>query len=282
MESPWNIKILLFLCMKIQLRNYILLDLCWCEMVGGGCEIFTRNWGEARNKEGTGGLGTFKVLLHSWQKGANPLILWRLSPILHTPYPLFQILSTPLPHFPVTSNPHPHCSFCCHVSLAEWVIKPYLMCHGSTHAKPWYLGTWRTLMCFMQKGVKFTEVWHVMWFFAGTMTQCHTHTNTQHTQHTQGPVDWHTHINIYLHHLLCAHSSCLYFVKWLNEWFTDIKNLTSTMSFLFKNYSLVKVIYLLIRCYETRFFLWNIYNTDRNGVNKQNIHTHIHQTHRER
>ena len=54
------------------------------------------------------------------------------------------------------------------------------------------------------------------------------------------------------------------------------------MSFLFKNYSLVKVIYLLIRCYETRFFLWNIYNTDRNGVNKQNIHTHTHQTHRER
>ena len=29
----------------------------------------------------------------------------------------------------------------------------------------------------------------------------------KHTQHTQGPVDWHTHINIYLHHLLCAYSS---------------------------------------------------------------------------
>ena len=45
------------------------------------------------------------------------------------------------------------------------------------------------------------------------------------------------------------------------------------MSFLFKNYSLVKVIYLLIRCYKTRFFLWNTNNTDRNGVNKENTYT---------
>ena len=43
--------------------------------------------------------------------------------------------------------------------------------------------------------------------------------------------------------------------------------------FFFKSYSLVKVIYLLIRCYKTRFFLWNTDKTDRNGVNKQNSHT---------
>ena len=110
----------------------------------------------------------------------------------------------PFPNFPVTSNPHLHCSFCCHVSLAEWVITPHLMCkHTTTHSK---------------------------------------HTNTQ---HTQGPVDWHTHINTYLHNVLFAHSSCLYYIKWFNDYFTDIKNLLSTMSFLFKN-SLVKVIYLLI------------------------------------
>ena len=48
------------------------------------------------------------------------------------------------------------------------------------------------------------------------------------------------------------------------------------MSFLFKNYSLVKVMYLLIRCNKTRFFLGNTNNTNRNGVNKQNTHTHIH------
>ena len=45
------------------------------------------------------------------------------------------------------------------------------------------------------------------------------------------------------------------------------------MSFLFKKSSLVKVIYLLIGYYITRFFLWNTNNTNRNGVNKQNKHT---------
>ena len=41
----------------------------------------------------------------------------------------------------------------------------------------------------------------------------HTHTHThKHTQHTLGPVDWHTHINIYLHQLLCAHSSRVWLI----------------------------------------------------------------------
>ena len=56
-----------------------------------------------------------------------------------------------------------------------------------------------------------------------------------------------------------------------------IKNLLSGMSFFFLNYLLAKVIYLLIRCYKTRFILRNKSNTDRNGVNKQNTHTtHTH------
>ena len=37
----------------------------------------------------------------------------------------------------------------------------------------------------------------------------------------------------------------------------------------------------MIRCYKTKFFLWNTNNTDRNGVNKQ-THRHTHQTLRER
>ena len=50
-----------------------------------------------------------------------------------------------------------------------------------------------------------------------------THTNTQ--THTQtystlcGPVDWHTHINIYLHHLLCAKSSYLYYIECIIHWY---------------------------------------------------------------
>ena len=42
----------------------------------------------------------------------------------------------------------------------------------------------------------------------------------------------------------------------LNQGFKKgFKNLFSTMSFLFKNYSLVKIMYQLIRCYKTRYFL---------------------------
>ena len=69
------------------------------------------------------------------------------------------------------------------------------------------------LMCFMQHGVRFTEVWH-MWFFTGTDLISKTQKNTQ---YTQGPVDWHTHENVHLHHLLCAQSSYFYYIKWLNE-----------------------------------------------------------------
>ena len=35
------------------------------------------------------------------------------------------------------------------------------------------------------------------------------------------------------------------------------------------------IIHLLIRCYKTRFFVRNTNNTDRNGVSKQNTHTHL-------
>ena len=34
-----------------------------------------------------------------------------------------------------------------------------------------------------------------------------------------GPVDWYTHINIYLHHLLCVHKSYLYYAEWTIHWY---------------------------------------------------------------
>ena len=49
------------------------------------------------------------------------------------PIPSFSIVAhpppSPTPNFLVTSNPHLYHSFCCHVSLAEWVITPHLMCY---------------------------------------------------------------------------------------------------------------------------------------------------------
>ena len=57
-------------------------------------------------------------------------------------------------------------------------------------------------------------------FFTGILLWYHTHKQShKHTQHTEGPVDWHTHINIYLHQLLCAHNSYLYYIEWIIHWY---------------------------------------------------------------
>ena len=71
-------------------------------------------------------------------------------------------------------------------------------------------------------------------------THTHTHTHThKDTHHIKGPVDWHTHINIYLHshYILTA---AIFII--LNEQFIDTKKLTSTLSFLFICYSFANII----------------------------------------
>ena len=86
------------------------------------------------------------------------------------------------------------------------------------HIEPRYLSTRRTLMCVLlnkASSLLRSDTWCgfllVLWF---DITHRH-----KDTQHTQGPVDWHTHTNIYLHHLLCAHSSHLYCVEWIVNWY---------------------------------------------------------------
>ena len=58
------------------------------------------------------------------------------------------------------------------------------------------------------------EGWGVLtmiWSHRSTHKHTHTHTHThEDTQRIQGPVDWHTNLNIDLHQLLCAHSSYVY------------------------------------------------------------------------
>ena len=103
-----------------------------------------------------------------------------------------------------------------------------------------------------------------------------THTNTKaHTAHSGASRLTHPYKYIFTPPVIC--SSYFYYIKWNHSL---ISKIYFPVSFLFKNYSLVKVIYLLIRCYKTGFFLWNTDNTDRNGVNKQNTCTN--QTLRER
>ena len=80
---------------------------------------------------------------------------------------------------------------------------------------PWYKKDLD--VCFMQQGIKFilssdTCVFLLVLWFDITHTHTHTHTHTKYTQHTQGPVDWQTHINLYLCQLLCTYSSYLYYI----------------------------------------------------------------------
>ena len=67
---------------------------------------------------------------------------------------------------------------------------------------------------------------NTMWFFASTLiwyhTQTHTHTHThtpKDTTHWGASALTHTSINIYLHPLLCAHNSYLYYIEWIIHWY---------------------------------------------------------------
>ena len=109
----------------------------------------------------------------------------------------------------------------------------------------------------MQKGINFTEVLHVMWFSLVLWFDItHTHTKTS--------------------HLLCAQSSCLYYNEVIVYWHQKFTLQSFIMALLFKNYSLIEVMYLLIRFNKTRCFPQNTKNTAKNGTNKQHTHTHTH------
>ena len=112
----------------------------------------------------------------------------------------------------------------------------------------------------MQQGITFTEIWHIMYFFTGTLiwyrthtyTYVHTHKDTQPSQ-TNRPTQPYKYI-------LTPSATCsqkLSVLHWIFDWY----------------YSLVGVVYLFIKCIKTKFFLRNTNNTDKNGVNKQNTHT---------
>ena len=167
------------------------------------------------------------------------------TPLYYLPH-FFQILSNP----PLPCRLQPRlpllfllsCFFGWMSDRATLDVLFYLMIYfRSTHVEPWYLSTRMTLMCALATRHQ------VYWGMTHNVGFCRYSNLISHTHkvrpYNEGPVGWHTHKNTYLHHLLCAHSSYLYYIEWI---ITDIKNLLSTMSFLFKNNSIVKVIYLLI------------------------------------
>ena len=138
----------------------------------------------------------WEVSLHSSQKGANLLILWRPPPtpppppILPTSPSIFQILSTlPPPPLPCHLQPPPpllflfSCFFGWVGDHATFNVLFYLMikwisiCMSS-------LGTLYKKdldVCFMQQGVSFTEVWHNVVFYWYSDLISHTQTHTTHS-----------------------------------------------------------------------------------------------------
>ena len=85
-------------------------------------------------------------------------------------------------------------------------------------------------VCFMQQGIKFTEVWYIMWFFTSTLI-------------------WFD----------ITHTSKIYFT-WFHDVFSFQKFLTCRS-------------HMLIKFSKRKFFLWNVKNNDRSGMNKQNTYT---------
>ena len=130
----------------------------------------------------------------------------------------------------------------------------------------------------MQQGDKFTEVWQMMWVFAGTLIWYHTYTHTKthitrrHTSHSGASTLTHPYKYIFIPTAISSQQLSL--LHWMKNSLISKIYFPQCLSFS-KTIHLQKP-YLLIRCYKTRFFLWNTDNTDRNGVNKQNKHTHTH------
>ena len=104
----------------------------------GGDRKFLLKWGQARN----GGVGfimggweIFKVSLHSWQRGANPTILWTPPPpYIASPHSSFSNFVNPTPtSHPTSLLPPTHTpTVPSVVSLAEWAITTHLMCYYFT------------------------------------------------------------------------------------------------------------------------------------------------------
>ena len=109
-------------------------------------------------------------------------------------------------------------------------------------------------------------------WYSDLILHIHTHKNTVHSEANRL-----THPCKYILTAPAMSSQQLSVLHWMNN--SLILKIYFPQSFLFKDYLLVEVIYMLIGCNKTKFFLWNTNNTDRNDVNKQNTHTNHSEKH---
>ena len=136
------------------------------------------------------------------EKGSQTLFLWRP--------PFFQFYSlTPAPPFP------------CHLQTLPPLFLQLTGFFGwmgdhATFDVLFYLMIWiYTYQALGPWCVFHATRWGLTHNFTGTLIWYHTQ---KYTQHTQGPVDWHTHLSKYLQQLLFVHSSYLYYIEWIIHW----------------------------------------------------------------
>ena len=153
---------------------------------------------------------------YSWQRGPNLPYLWKfrlycLSPLIASNPPLLS---------PSTSTPAT-LSVVLFFWLNGWsrhiwcsiLLNDVMDLHMSSLSILVPEGHW--CMFYATRRQVYWGLTHNV-VFAGTLIWYHTHTNTQ---HTQGPLDWDTHINIHLHHLLRSYGSYLYYNEWIIHWY---------------------------------------------------------------
>ena len=123
--------------------------------------------------------GIFKVSLQSLQKGAilpTPSFSNFVHPPLPPPLPC-HLQPLPPPLFTLLS-----CFFGWMGDHTTFDVSFYLLiiCIYTCRALVSYCQT-NLDVCFMQQGVKFTEVWHKMWFLLVLWFCYHTHKNAAHS-----------------------------------------------------------------------------------------------------
>ena len=131
----------------------------------------------------------FQESLYVTDRGVLTLLLYEDSPYIASP-PFSNFVQHPL--FSITSNPQPPLLFLLPFFFG-WMgdhvtydIQFYLMIiwiYTCQALVPYYQKDLD--VCLMQQGIRFTEVWHIMLFFTGTLIWYYTHKNTQtHTAHS--------------------------------------------------------------------------------------------------
>ena len=166
-------------------------------------------------------------------KGSEPLCFLTTPPLLPTHH-FSNSVQLPLPHFHQRSLP----LLIMLPFFQGWMGDPavfdvlfYLMIswmYTCRALRPWcmFYATMRQVYWVLTPDVAF-------FLYSDLISDIHTHKHThKDTQHTSGPVDWRTHVNVYLHQVLCAHSSYLYCNEWIIHWY---QKLTSHNTFSFQN-----------------------------------------------